>query len=215
MAKDPVKYWKAEDVQDIADELIKQFHPHLAGESIIYLFRSEHSEESGKMVFGKARRVTGLNAYLAVRADLEDMNGPADDPDDKAEAPPLKLIEIAFDVWKELNATQRIALVDHELCHFGADGMRPHDVEEFRAVIDRHGLWRPEIELLAATIAQQKLFPAGPSGGGTSTESIAETLMDQLNDPSSAASRLMKPKEGSVTISSGRRSVTFTADPPT
>lgn len=159
MAKDPLKYWKSDEVRDIADELIAQFHPHLAGESIIYLFRSQHAEENGKIVLGKAKRVSGLNAYLANRESLEEMNGPNDDPAVKVEAQPILLMEIAYDAWVTLNATQRIALVDHELCHFGKDGMRAHDVEEFREVIDRHGLWRPEIELLAATIAQQKLFP--------------------------------------------------------
>ena len=216
MAKEALKYWKADDVQSVASELIKQFHPHLAGESIIYLFRSEHEETNGKPVFGKAKRVSGLNAYLANRADIEEMNGSGDNPADKEEAPPIRLIEIAFDVWTRLNSTQRIALVDHELCHFGNDGMCGHDVEEFRAVIDRHGLWRPEIELLAASMAQFKLFPAGPEiESKPAKTNVGAAFVKELKNPKSRAAKRLRPKKGShiskVTISSGRKSVTLRA----
>lgn len=176
MAK--VRYWNAEEVAGIAEGLIKNYHPHLAGESIIYVFRDEHAEANGQIVFGSAKRVSGLNAYLANKETL----------DETEVAPePLKLIEIAHDVWAQLTDKQRVALVDHELCHLGTDGMRAHDVEEFREVIDRHGLWRPSLEDFAAAISQQKLFPD-------------QALIDAI-----------RPKSGSVTISSGDTSVTLTA----
>lgn len=214
MAKDPLKYWKADDVDEIAEKLIKEFHPHLAGESILYIFRSEHSESNGKIEFAKAKRVSGLNAYLANRGDLEEMNGAGDTPSEKSEAPPILLIEVAYDVWTQLSAAQRVALIDHELCHFGLDGMRAHDVEEFRAVIDRHGLWRPEIQEFAQTIAQQKLFPtkADVDLKEMTSTSIGEALMKDLKNPKSAAAKQMRKslKKGeSVTISSGRKSVTI------
>jgi len=207
MAKEPLKYWKADEVQAIADRLISRYHLHLEGEAIIYLFRSEHAESNGRIELGKALKVSGRNAYLAIRDQLEQINSVDDNPDEKEEAPPIKLIEIAFDVWKTLNVTQREALVDHELCHFGPDGMRGHDVEEFRAVIDRHGLWRPEIELMAATIAQQKLFPDGE----------ADVERRVASDPKvRKAIDDIRPKKGSgidkVTISTpGRKPVTLTA----
>jgi hypothetical protein len=32
-----------------------------------------------------------------------------------------------------------------------------HDFEEFRAIVDRWGLWRPDVELFAASCAQYEL----------------------------------------------------------
>lgn len=207
MAKEALKFWKADDVEAIASRLVKQFHPHLAGESIIYLFRSEHAESNGKIEFGKAKRVSGLNAYLANRRDIEEMNGSGDNPAEKEEAPPILLMEIAFDVWTQLSPKQREALVDHELCHFGQDGMRSHDVEEFRDVIDRHGLWRPELELIAASIAQFKLFPSSDDFG----KRVVDHVISEAKKPDSKTAKLLRPKKGqsNVTISGGRKSVTL------
>lgn len=64
--------------------------------------------------------------------------------------------------WKELGAKQRAALVDHELCHATVaedkNGepikderdrlcyrMRRHDIEEFNAVVKRHGCYLSDV----------------------------------------------------------------------
>jgi hypothetical protein len=63
-------------------------------------------------------------------------------------------------MWTTLSKEQRVALVDHELCHFEVEypdddekqrtiHITGHDVEEFTAVIERHGAWRPPLEDLA------------------------------------------------------------------
>lgn len=160
---EPVTYEIAEDAKPIGAELIKQFHPHLLGMSIplLYIFRSKAAESNGKTVLGKAKRVSGMNAFLAYRHLVEEGE----------DYPPLVfVIELAKDYWYHLTPEQRVALVDHELCHFGPDGMRAHDVEEFREVIDRHGLWRPDLEKMALTMAQHQLFP----NHGTFTEVLAD-----------------------------------------
>jgi hypothetical protein len=64
-------------------------------------------------------------------------------------------MEIAHDVWEVLTTAQREALVDHELMHFSVEFkedntfkrvIRPHDIEEFNAIAQRHGAWRPDIK---------------------------------------------------------------------
>lgn len=162
MAKDPVRYWKSNEVRDVARELIEQYHTHLGAESILFIFRSEHAETEGKPIPGVSAKLTGRNAYLVRREYL----------DDAQEAPGyVLLVEVAHDLWQKMRAEQRVALVDHLLCRFGIDwesgsiSLRAPDVVEYREVIDRHGLWRPEVEELAATLAQFKLFPAGEDGG--------------------------------------------------
>lgn len=149
---EPVTYEIAEEAKPIGDALIKEHHRHLLYSDIplLYVFRSKHTESNCKPVLGKAKRVTGLNAFLAYRHLIEETGDDA--------PPALLVIELAKDLWNTLKPEQRVALIDHELCHFGHDGMRAHDVEEFREVIERHGLWKPDVEALALTIAQQRLF---------------------------------------------------------
>lgn len=124
----------------IAKKLIDEIHTDLDGERIDYVYRDKVSRSGGKEVWGKARIITGLNAYLA-RA------GESDDP--------FFLIEIAEPIWLVLDDKARIALVDHELCHcsidYDEDGLKVlsmvgHDLEEFHGIIRRHGMWRPSIQ---------------------------------------------------------------------
>jgi hypothetical protein len=58
-------------------------------------------------------------------------------------------IDFAWEDWQHLLPEQKIALVDHELCHCvfddGKPAMRKHDVEEFGEIVQRWGLWRPDL----------------------------------------------------------------------
>jgi hypothetical protein len=65
------------------------------------------------------------------------------------------IITVSGDVWGSLTDVQRLALIDHELCHCFKDedgAGNPvwrtvgHDIEEFFAIIRRHGAWREEIK---------------------------------------------------------------------
>lgn len=76
-------------------------------------------------------------------------------------------MEIAADMWDNvLSDEQRVALVDHELYHFRVDrnddddvvlSIRPHELEEFAAVLARHGLWRPDIQHFMTAIGSDLL----------------------------------------------------------
>lgn len=143
-------------VKVIAERLIADHHKDLAEAEprIEYVFRDKAAKSAGKSVWGRARKVSGLNAYLA--GDMDEV--PADDDEDLT----LFAIEIAEDIWAQLDEQQRIALVDHELCHLQITekdgrlvlGLKHHDLEEFRAVIERHGLWRDDVEEFTQTIRQ-------------------------------------------------------------
>jgi hypothetical protein len=148
-------YTDAPAVETIARRLISAHHGHLAGVEIRYFFRDTAATSKGKKVLGKARLITGLNALLA------EANASSTD-----EADPFFVVEVAEDVWSTLDGDQREALVDHELCHCTLketdDGgvklaLRAHDLEEFRGVVERHGLWRTDVEDFAKSLTQQQL----------------------------------------------------------
>ena len=89
------------------------------------------------------------------------------------------------EAWLGLNATQKRALIDHELNHaqitVDADGnpktddsnrpvcrIRKHDCEEFRCIVERHGLWTSDLAALAAAAvndAKRSLLPPEEAGG--------------------------------------------------
>lgn len=124
-------YYPAPEVEKVARLLIDEHHPDLTDADIVYVFRDPPAKTGGKEQWGKARKITGLNAYLA-------------------EHHAFLVVEIALDIWKSLTPAEQHALVDHELCHCDWDphhgpSIVPHDIEEFVAVVSRHGLWNPEV----------------------------------------------------------------------
>jgi hypothetical protein len=147
------RWIEAPEVKDIAERLIMAHHPNLElwMDEIRYVFRNEAAKSKGKTVFGKAHKVTALACYLATNSP-GDMNSFDDSPPPPAD---MFVMEIAHDVWEVLTREQREALVDHELQHmdvlYAEDGsfkrvIRPHDIEEFNAIVQRHGAWRPDIK---------------------------------------------------------------------
>jgi len=73
---------------------------------------------------------------------------------------PLWRITISWKWWYKATEEQRRALLDHELCHCARDKnwnpiVRPHEVEEFVEVIERHGMWSGQVRSLVETANKQ------------------------------------------------------------
>ena len=146
-----MEFAPANEVKQVAQKLIEDYHHHLFGFRIEYIFLSECPKQKGKLVWGRARKVSGLNAYLAT-----------DEPE--AQPEPFFVVEIVKPVWDELTPLQREALVSHELHHIGWDEekdqpmMKGHDCEEFIGVIQRYGLWREDVKLFVEVARDQGAF---------------------------------------------------------
>lgn len=152
----PVEYWRADDeVDEIAKELIEKHHQDLLEEDVVFLMRSKAAKSDGRAVLGTASKLSEKQRTL--------MGSDA-----------LFVIEIAADEWKSLGKLQRIALVDHELCHCTVeetekDGyverkakIRQHDLEEFYDIVRRYGAWKDDIKEIGE---QLKLFEIESVGG--------------------------------------------------
>lgn len=139
--EDSEGYEEAEQPARIGRALVDAVHKHLANKRIGYLYR-ETMSKNDKVTLAKASKV---GAKLKHFAELD------------------FLIEVNHTAWKNLTEEQRVALIDHELCHFGVedtpDGERllilGHDLEEFGAIVRRWGLWMPDVESFARTLADQ------------------------------------------------------------
>lgn len=148
------KFFDAPEVEKIANELIPKYHQHLIDYSvkIRYVFTDKTPKSQGAEVWGTCRKVSGLNAFL----------------EDNKSGDPFFVITISKDVWDVIPDDQKIALVDHELCHAYAEAKQqkndsdsdddletdnpvklsimPHDLEEFSCIVKRHGLWRENVK---------------------------------------------------------------------
>ena len=167
MAK--MTYKPAPAVQKIAEELIPKYHNHLEleGVEIKYLFREEPLYKNNKMILGQARKISGISAYLSKEAKIEsDMNEGLSF--EHKPPSPFFVILISEGNYYLLNAQQRIALIDHELCHCWAEmdaivhlhiSILEHDLNEFNAVVERHGNWLKDIgKFLKAAQKNQNSF---------------------------------------------------------
>ena len=139
------EYWQCgEDVHEMAREIIEAHHPNLIEAGIIYLFRDKAPQRAGKTICGTASKVSAKENAIA-RSHY------------------AFKIEIAFDVWTLQTDEWRRALLDHELCHCTGDAEEGweivgHDLEEFTCIVERHGLWRSDVEAFLRRAEQLELF---------------------------------------------------------
>lgn len=155
----PQEYRPAPEVQEIAMELIVESHQHLIDRRIEFILLAESAKSRGKELWGRAKVVSGLSAWLATNERSEAPTAPTS----------FFVIEVSETVWNIINDRQRRALVDHCLSYCrineGEDGVGLRiaypDVVEFASVIERHGLYRDDVEKFvekAIEVKQQGLF---------------------------------------------------------
>jgi len=156
---------KAPEVAEVASKLIGRHHGHLAEARIVYLFREGNWSSKDRTTWGMAQKVsdrdkflTGYDFYLIIN----------------------------YDVWKALDQSTREALVDHELSHCGQNESGSwviwgHDIEDFAAIVRRHGLWNESVKLYLAAAEgrdkdQMELF----TDDGTGNEDDYSDLIEEL-----------------------------------
>lgn len=139
----PKVYGNAESVETLAKNLIPMYHPELATARVKYVFVDKASTKSGKPVYGKVRKVSGVMEFL-IESDF--------------------MVEVALDQWNEMSEQMRTALVDHLLERLTGEeddksgemkwAMREPDVQEFAAILRRHGAWNDDLTAFASVAKQ-------------------------------------------------------------
>jgi hypothetical protein len=75
--------------------------------------------------------------------------------------PRMFWVEVARDAWDAYTDFQRVALLDHELCHCGVEEdeegtkkmkLIPHDIEDFEAIATRYGEWDERVSRFARAL---------------------------------------------------------------
>ncbi len=163
-------YSPADEPRKIGHQLIKKHHDHLSGRRVDFLFverkdkdgNSQGITRRGKNLYGQAKLVTGLSAYLAQVPYDSEWDGQ-----------PFFVIQITKHFWTNASDLFKQALVDHELCHCEYDSEKDkystvdHDVTEFVQIVKRWGLWNWEVEAFVKAAKQQSLaFDKEPQPAG-------------------------------------------------
>ena len=145
------QYWICPDeISETADEIIAAHHPHLDEASILFLFKDKASKKAGKLTAGTASRMTPKENAIA-----------------GGDTYAFKIV-LAFDLWTLNGEAWRKALIDHELCHCYGEwdedeetmkwSLRTHDIEEFAEIVERHGLWKHDVQTFVERVGQLELF---------------------------------------------------------
>lgn len=136
---DGQKFMAAKGPEAIGAVLVKKLHLHLRDYRILYLFR-EKIKSRDRIVLGKASKADPKLAFFTDATFV---------------------MEINHECWWGSPADAKVALIDHELSHFGIDidddGEKApillhHDIEEFARIIERWGLWKNDVRRLAEVI---------------------------------------------------------------
>lgn len=144
----------------LLDELIARYHNELLDARIALAWcTSWKPDVDGRWILGKLVKASDLHRELA--------------PWDF-----VVLLNREFYTDKRVEDRQRVALIDHELCHAAArheasgEQMQDergryvwrtvkHDFEEFAAVIERHGCYKGDLERMAQALERSRTETAG------------------------------------------------------
>lgn len=134
-----VAFAPAYQPEAIGKVLIGELHSHLANAKIRWIFR----QNMGRGEVTKLATMRKMGAKMRFLSEID------------------FVCDVNWSAYRLLSPEQKIALVDHELMHAGRDMERqafvmvPHDVEEFEAIIYRHGLWKADLRPMARTMKRQ------------------------------------------------------------
>ena len=153
-------------IYKLVRDLVAKYHHALKGAAIAAVWMvGKKADKDGRLILGRMRKRSELDRELGEH-DL--------------------ILLLNKEQWRIFNEEQRAALVDHELCHADeatdpngepkedAKGrkiyrMRKHDIEEFAAVVRRHGMWKADLSVFAEAMAagpQTDLFARGKKPAG-------------------------------------------------
>lgn len=149
---------ESQELHSLAQPIIREHHSHLKGARVLYLFTSAKSSKAGRVRSGVAKKLTPEQRFLS--SGLESVEEGYD-----------FMVVINVAQWRRLTEDQQIALLDHELCYCSQKETvnrrtgavtrkwvtRGPDLEEFAEIVERHGLWNPDVKRLVVAGAQLAL----------------------------------------------------------
>lgn len=161
---EPPKEGEKSEPYELLAEVRREWHKDTAEAKIALAWRTQLKPDTdGRLMVGRCCRASELQREL-IAWDF--------------------VILLNAEAWseKEFTRERKLALLDHEMCHVAQaldkktgkqrydERIRPiwrtrgHDIEEFRAVVARHGTYKRDLERFAEALLKQKteLFAESP-----------------------------------------------------
>lgn len=173
------------DMEAATKELIRNYHPHLAKAQIALAWNlSWNADVDGFLVLGKCKKGSDLDRELHGYDFVILLNQMA---------------------WGALTAPQRVALIDHELCHAEISKdqhghpkidergrivyrTRKHDLEEFKAIYERHGMYKENLaDFVKAQRAKHEAPLLDSIGEKLQRKSIPDSVVNEVEAKSKSA----------------------------
>jgi len=129
--KEELRLLPCDEAEQIARELISQYHGHLVNANITFLTTNQQRKKRGKPVEATTKKVDPVLNYFS-KADF--------------------LVIIDETHWMYLDESAKRALIDRQLCYCGVNEkgkwvIWPTDIECFIGEVQRHGLWREDVRV--------------------------------------------------------------------
>lgn len=132
------EFHHAAQPEAIGRVLVEAIHSELSAAAIGYLFR-ERIKRRDRTVLAQASKAGGKVKHFS-EFDL--------------------IIDVNWISWQHLSPLQRVALIDHELCHFCREvtdrgvkySLVSHDLEEFNSIVRRWGVWKSDIRAFSRAL---------------------------------------------------------------
>lgn len=147
-----VQFWDAPEVRLMAEELIEANHPHLEGKGVRFVF-------CGKTPPGARGCKAGIAALLMGGLPLAMAMGLRDKQTTQEGEERIHVIRTVRPAWNNWDEPTRRQKLDHALAHCGINDkggpiLWLHDVEEFRSIVERHGLLSEELKKFGQSCAE-------------------------------------------------------------
>ncbi len=143
------EYQKSDRLKNLGEDLVALNHPHLSTAKIAYLMKEAPEDSTGP----KTPARLGKHPKMASARTVPPLY--------RALYPYDFIIDVDEVYWDILDLDQQNALMDHELSYCAMDDkgwyIKDHDVEEFIAIIQRHGCWNNNLQALRD--AYQMILP--------------------------------------------------------
>ena len=178
-----MQYKQATEVERIAQDLIEEHYGHLLGVRVTCVLINKTPTSKGRAVWGRAKKISGLPAFLA------DENGLPDEYEDQP--PDFFVIEISEEKWSLLSDKGKQALVDEQLVKLDIveddEGrvnlaVRDRGVVVIPELIQRHGLYNDSLKGAAAIGAEQLELLSEEERDQARAGEIARELRDDMQE---------------------------------
>ncbi|MEO8277425.1 MAG: putative metallopeptidase [Thermoanaerobaculia bacterium] len=197
-------------IYELLEQYCERYHQHLFPNRIALAWAfAWKANADGQVTLGKCKRSSDLDKEF-IAYDF------------------VILLNRHFWTDERVTDEMREALLDHELSHAEISldktgepkvderdrlifRTRKHDIEEFTAIVTRHGVWKQDLQKFAQALLKADQFPLLEAAPAAAASSLTPEVLDRIAD---RVEKEAKKRGLDVKVTKGPRRITPDAKPP-